>query len=72
MKELGLKNSMEAPRLKKIVVNSGIGPFRENKEAVESFVEDLSDFTVKSHIREKQDYRKLDLRLEKVILLDMQ
>jgi large subunit ribosomal protein L5 len=37
-----LKSVMEVPRLKKIVVNAGIGEFRENREAVESFVNDLS------------------------------
>lgn len=44
-KELSLKSVMEAPRLKKIVVNAGIGDFRDNKEAVESFVEELKMIT---------------------------
>jgi large subunit ribosomal protein L5 len=34
---------MEAPRIMKINVNAGIGPFRENREAVDSFVQELSD-----------------------------
>lgn len=41
-KEFNLRSVMEVPRLKKIVVNAGIGEFRENREAVESFVDDLS------------------------------
>lgn len=41
-KEHELKSIMEVPRLRKIVVNAGIGEFRENREAVESFVSDLS------------------------------
>ena len=42
-KELGASNVMEIPRILKIKVNSGIGPFRENREAVESFVEELTN-----------------------------
>ena len=41
-KDHDLKSVMEVPRLKKIVVNAGIGDFRESREAVESFVHDLS------------------------------
>jgi len=44
-KELELSNVNEVPRLRKIVVNSGIGPFRENKDAIESFIHDLSVIT---------------------------
>lgn len=42
IKDLELKNIMQAPKLRKIVINAGIGEFRDNREAVESFVEDLS------------------------------
>lgn len=45
VKQLKIVNVMELPRLSKIVVNAGIGPFRENREAVESFVSDLASFT---------------------------
>lgn len=38
-------NVMEVPHIKKIVVNAGIGPFRENREAVESFVSDFTNLT---------------------------
>lgn len=37
-----LSNVMEAPKILKVSVNSGIGPFRENKEAVEFFADELS------------------------------
>ena len=43
IKEFNLGNVMEAPRIMKINVNAGIGPFRENREAVDSFVQELSD-----------------------------
>jgi len=36
-KELGLSNIMQVPRLEKIVINSGIGSFRDNKDSLDSF-----------------------------------
>lgn len=42
-KELGFSNIMEVPKLKKIVLNAGIGDFRDSKEAVESFVKELAN-----------------------------
>ncbi len=44
-KDLSLKNVMSIPRITKICINSGIGPFRENREAVESFMEELANIT---------------------------
>jgi len=41
-KEFHFKSTMEIPRLRKIVVNAGIGPFRENREAVEAFVTEFA------------------------------
>jgi len=43
IKEFNLRNVMEVPSIAKININAGIGPFRENKEAVESFASELSD-----------------------------
>jgi len=45
VKQFKLSNVMEAPKILKVSVNSGIGPFRENKEAVESFAEELSNIS---------------------------
>ena len=45
MKNLGISNIMRVPRLKKIVVNSGIGKFRDDKAAVDSFVQELAAIT---------------------------
>ena len=45
MQELKLKNIMEAPKIIKVTVNSGIGSFRENREAVEIFLNEFSDIT---------------------------
>lgn len=41
-KDLKISNVMALPKILKISINSGIGPFRENREAVESFHEELS------------------------------
>lgn len=41
-KEFGLPNVMVVPRIKKISINAGIGSFRENREAVETFVGELA------------------------------
>lgn len=43
LKERKLKNVMEVPSIKKIAVNVGIGSFRENREAVESFTQELAN-----------------------------
>lgn len=42
-KELGISNIMEVPRILKIKLNCGIGSFRDNREAVESFVEEFTN-----------------------------
>ena len=45
VKEFELSNIMQVPKIKKIVLNSGIGSFRDNREAVDSFVTDLAAIT---------------------------
>jgi large subunit ribosomal protein L5 len=42
LSEFKYANVMDVPRIQKVVVNAGIGPFRESREAVESFVADLT------------------------------
>ena len=44
-KELGLKNVMEVPRLKKIVLNVGLGEALQNGKLIESSVEQLKAIT---------------------------
>ncbi len=44
-KELGLTNIMQVPAIKKVVVNAGIGGYKDSREAVESFVAELSALT---------------------------
>lgn len=43
--DLKLENIMEVPRIKKISVNAGVGGFRDNKEALDLFTNDLAELT---------------------------
>jgi large subunit ribosomal protein L5 len=45
MKDLGLKNVMEVPRLEKIVVNMGLGKAVGNQKIIESGSEELTKIT---------------------------
>src|SRR4030042_5150323 len=45
MKDFKLSNVMEVPRIQKVGVNAGIGSFRENREAVHTFVNELTALT---------------------------
>ena len=45
LKELGLENPMEAPRLEKVVVNMGLGEALANNKILESAVEQLAIIT---------------------------
>ena len=42
IKDLNLTNVMETPVLEKIVINSGIGKFRDNKDVVDSFYQEIT------------------------------
>lgn len=44
-KELELKNIMRVPRILKVSINSGIGSFRDNREAVDVFIQELAEIT---------------------------
>ena len=45
LKDFGLKNIMEAPKLDRIVINMGLGEAVQNAKIVESAVEELSAIT---------------------------
>ncbi|MBP9040351.1 MAG: 50S ribosomal protein L5 [Anaerolineaceae bacterium] len=45
MKSLGLKNVMEIPRIKKVVINIGMGEAMDNPKALDAAVQDLSAIT---------------------------
>jgi large subunit ribosomal protein L5 len=44
-KEIGVESKMQVPRLKKIVVNVGVGEALENAKALDSAVEDIAVIT---------------------------
>ena len=41
-KELNLSNVMEVPSIKKIVINAGVGGFKDSKEGIATFEDELS------------------------------
>ncbi|MBR8701580.1 50S ribosomal protein L5 [Fusobacterium sp. DD29] len=45
MKELGLSNIMECPKLEKIIVNMGVGEATENSKLMEAALADLTTIT---------------------------
>ena len=45
MKELGLVNIMEVPAIKKVVVNAGVGNFKDSKEALDYFKTEFAQIT---------------------------
>jgi large subunit ribosomal protein L5 len=53
IKDLNLSNIMEVPSLEKIVINSGIGAFRDNKDSLDSFYNEFMSLT-----GQKPNFRK--------------
>jgi len=45
IKELSLENVMQSPVLDKIVINTGIGKFRDNKDVVDSFFNEVTSIS---------------------------
>ncbi len=45
MKQFDLENVHEVPQLTKIIINAGVGSFRDNKEALDSFIQEVADFS---------------------------
>lgn len=43
IKELKLSNVMEVPGIKKIIINAGIGDFKDSESAVEGFAQELTN-----------------------------
>jgi large subunit ribosomal protein L5 len=43
MKEYNYSNVMEVPHIQKVVINTGIGAFRDNRDALEAFIKELGD-----------------------------
>jgi large subunit ribosomal protein L5 len=45
LSELKLGNVMQLPSLEKIVINSGVGSFRDNKDALDSFYNEITSIS---------------------------
>lgn len=45
MKSLNFKNTMQVPRIKKVIVNIGVGEALDNAKALDAAVEDLTQIT---------------------------
>ena len=45
VKKFGYKNTMEVPKLEKIVINMGVGEAKENAKILDSAVKDLTAIT---------------------------
>ncbi len=45
VKSLGLNNAMRAPKIVKIVVNVGVGKFKDDKKKIETVAQDLAKIT---------------------------
>ncbi|MGB5194358.1 MAG: 50S ribosomal protein L5 [Polyangiales bacterium] len=64
MKDFGLKNIMEAPKLDRIVINMGLGEAVQNAKIVESAVEELTAITGRKPVvtRAKKSIASFKLR----------
>lgn len=53
VKKFGYKNTMQVPKLNKIVINMGVGEAKENSKALENAINDLEIITGQKVIRTK-------------------
>jgi large subunit ribosomal protein L5 len=51
--KFGFKNVMQVPKVLKVVVNAGVGKFKEDKKKVDQIVEDIKKITGQAPIRAK-------------------
>ena len=56
VKKFGYKNSMEIPKLDKIVVNMGVGEAKENAKILEAAVKDMETITGQKAVTTKAKY----------------
>lgn len=51
--KFGFNNAMQVPKIVKIVVNAGVGPFKEDKKKVDNVVADIATITGQAPVRAK-------------------
>jgi large subunit ribosomal protein L5 len=52
-KKFGFKNVMEVPKILKVVVNAGVGKFKEDKKKIESITQEMAGITGQAPILAK-------------------
>ena len=65
MKDLQIKNSMQLPKIQKVVVNAGIGDFRDDKGALETFTTELADITGQKPVERKARLSEAGFKIRK-------
>lgn len=63
--DLGFTSVMQVPRIKKVVVNAGIGAIKDQKEALEGFVSDLAKITGQLPSRRKAKKSEAGFKIRK-------
>lgn len=51
--KFGYKNVMEVPKIQKVVINVGVGKFKDDKKKIEEIVEDLAKITGQAPVKTK-------------------
>lgn len=64
-KDFNLSNVMEVPRLLKVSVNSGVGNFRDNKEAFETFSQELTEIAGQKIFQRKARMSEAGFKMKK-------
>lgn len=65
IKELELANSMQVPRIQKVVVNSGVGSIKDNKEHIENFLSDFAQIAGQQPVLKKAKVSVAGFKLRK-------
>ena len=71
IKKFGYKNTMEVPKLDKIVVNMGVGEAKENAKLLEAAVKDMEAITGQKAVTTKARTRSQTSRSERTCQSDV-
>ena len=66
--KLGLKNIFEVPKIKKIILNMGIGEGKDDSKLIDKALEDLTLISGQKAVKTKSKKQFQVLKLEKVCL----
>ena len=71
IKKFGYKNTMEVPKLDKIVVNMGVGEAKENAKLLEAAVKDMEAITGQKAVQQRLRMRSQTSRSERTCQSDV-